>query len=341
MMRPRPRGIAIWLFVCCAMTFVMVVLGGLTRLTHSGLSMVEWRPLTGWLPPLDEATWRATFEAYQHYPEFHKVNADMTLAGFKRIFWLEFIHRLWGRILGLAFFLPFLYFAVTRALDTSLWRRCIAIFVLGGMQGVMGWTMVMSGLVDRPDVSQYRLTAHLALAFLLLGYMLWVAFGLWWNAAAPSAPSRRVSLTLLTLVSITVISGGFVAGTDAGFAYNTFPLMAGQWIPEQLFMLTPVWRNFADNLITVQFTHRVLALTTFACIGVFWWHARRLARGRAVRALDTLLALAALQVTLGISTLLLRVPLLLAAAHQATALLLFAAAVWVTHEAWRVRAPSR
>ncbi len=336
------RPVGWWLLASCALVCVMIVLGGATRLTQSGLSMVEWRPVTGWLPPLDEAQWQSAFEQYQHYPEFHARNADMDLAGFKSIFWLEYLHRLWGRIIGLAFLLPFLYFAFARGLERPLALRLGGLFVIGAMQGLMGWVMVMSGLVDRPDVSQYRLTAHLALAFLLLGWMLWLALDLLWPPPPQARRLRRAPLALVALVAVTVVSGGFVAGTDAGFAYNTFPLMAGQFVPEHYWIAERGWRNAFENIATIQFNHRWLALTTFACILAAWLcGARRLPPGRARAALHALGAAGCLQVALGMATLLLKVPVGLGTAHQGGGVILFCAALVYLHAARAAPAGSR
>jgi len=331
----RSRVIACWLLAVAGMVFVMVVIGGVTRLTESGLSIVDWRPVTGWLPPLNEARWEEVFSAYRTSPEFREVNASMTLADFKGIFWLEYIHRLWGRLIGIAFFVPFLMFLLLKWVDRRLSLKLLVMFVLGGLQGVLGWYMVKSGLVDRPDVSQYRLTAHLGAALLIYGYILWVAWGLLFPKPRDSAvaPDWRFSAFLCAMIVLTMLSGGFVAGLNAGFAYNTFPLMDGELIPEHLFALTPLLVNFFEDVTTVQFTHRVLALTTFTLVVTLWFLIRRSgASGPIRRASSILLGLAVLQVTLGISTLVLYVPLALAAAHQAVAVLLLTAGLWMTFQ---------
>jgi len=324
---PADRRVAAWLFACCAMIAVMVLIGGLTRLTDSGLSMVDWRPLTGWLPPLDEAAWARTFEAYRQYPEFRVHNRGMDLTGFKSIFWLEYLHRVWGRLIGLAFALPLAVFALTGQLRRALVPRLLAILVLGAMQGVLGWYMVMSGLVERPDVSQYRLSAHLLLAFALYGYVLWVALGLVHRPrAAPAQRRPGQAAGVLALLAVAIGSGGFVAGLDAGLAYNTFPRMGGRWIPEQLLLLQPWWLNFLENMAAVQFAHRVLALLCVAVVAAYWWAWRR-RPGFALPA-HLLLGAVLLQAGLGIATLVNQVPLPLAAAHQLSALVLFTAAVF-------------
>jgi cytochrome c oxidase assembly protein subunit 15 len=338
------RRIALWLMICCAMVFAMVVLGGVTRLTGSGLSMVEWDPIFGIVPPLSEADWEATFSLYRESPEFRKINAGMDVHGFKQIYWFEYAHRLLGRTIGLVFLLPFLYFLFTGRIRRPLIPRLVMLFVLGGLQGVLGWYMVKSGLVDNPHVSQYRLTAHLAAALVIYTYMLWVALGLWTNAdraTSPPAPRglRRFAALLGALVFITALSGGFVAGLKAGFAYNTFPLMDGHWIPEAMFLQSPLWRNFFENIATVQFDHRLLATLVFVGCLSFWLTARRHTLPPSARiGVHVLLAAALLQVTLGISTLLLHVPTPLAATHQAGALLLLTVILVVNHRLRYARA---
>lgn len=335
----RPRvAIGVWLVVLAAMVFVMIVLGGLTRLTGSGLSMVEWQPITGWLPPLSDAAWQDTFAKYQAYPEYQKVNLGMTLAEFKGIFWLEYVHRLWGRLIGVAFLAPFLVFLAKGWIERPLVPKLIAMFVLGGLQSGLGWYMVTSGLIDDPNVSQYRLTAHLGLALLIYGYMLWVAFGLLWaRNAGPASPGRaRAAQALLALVFVTALSGGLVAGLDAGLAYNTFPLMDGALVPAGLFELQPWFLNLFENITTVQFNHRVLAILTVVALAGFWWRARRTALGRRGRWAVIGLPIAAVaQAGLGVSTLLLVVPTPLAVLHQAGAVVVFTLALWT---AWELRA---
>ena len=331
------KAIAVWLFVCCALVFAMVVLGGVTRLTGSGLSMVRWEPLRGVVPPITETQWQAEFAHYQASPEYQKINVGMDLAGFKRIYWFEFAHRLLGRTIGVVFLLPFLYFLVRRKIEKPLIPRLGLMFVLGGLQGLLGWYMVKSGLVDNPHVSQYRLTAHLAAAITIYAYMFWVAVDLL-TARQRSGPGDRHPLlrpyAMLTagLIFLTILSGGFVAGTKAGFAYNTFPLMDGRWIPHGLFALSPWYRNLFENIATVQFDHRLLATCTLIAVMVFWWAATRVPMARRARlAAHLLLAMVLIQVTLGVSTLLLHVPVALAAAHQAGALALFTLVLFAIH----------
>jgi cytochrome c oxidase assembly protein subunit 15 len=327
------RAVAVWLLACCVMVFAMVVVGGVTRLTHSGLSMVEWQPIVGAVPPLSEAQWLETFGKYQLTPQYLLVNHGMTLAQFKGIFWWEYVHRLLGRFIGLVFLLPLVWFWIGGRVDRRLALRLGGIFVLGGLQGAMGWYMVQSGLVDDPRVSQYRLTAHLALAFTIYAAMFWTALDLIGRPARPAArPLRRCAWVVTALVCYMVLTGGFVAGIRAGFAYNTFPLMNGHWVPPEILAIEPWYLNFFSNMATVQFDHRLGAWALAIAIPAFWVAARRQAPARrAAIAVNLLLAALVLQVGLGISTLLLAVPLPLAAAHQAGAVLLFTAALWVNH----------
>ncbi|SFN30746.1 cytochrome c oxidase assembly protein subunit 15 [Nitrosospira briensis] len=332
------KPIAIWLLVCCALVFAMVVVGGVTRLTHSGLSIVEWQPIVGTMPPLSQSDWDELFEKYHQTPQYKKINLGMSLDEFKYIFWWEYFHRLLGRVIGLAFFFPFLYFIAKKAIDRPLGLKLTGIFILGGLQGGMGWYMVKSGLVDNPHVSQYRLTAHLGLAFAIYAAMFWVALDLLYPVGASLVNSkmrslRRFSIALTTLIFIMVLSGGFVAGIQAGLAYNTFPLMDGHIIPPELFMLEPWYLNFFDNMTTVQFDHRLIAWTLAILISIFWFKSRSVPlSGSARLACTLLLVMLAVQISLGISTLLLVVPLSLAAAHQAGAVLLVTAALWVNHQ---------
>ncbi|HPU50756.1 MAG TPA: COX15/CtaA family protein [Burkholderiaceae bacterium] len=340
------RPIAVWLLVCCALVFAMVVVGGVTRLTHSGLSIVEWKPLVGTIPPLNEAQWAETFAKYQLTPEFKQVNHAMTVAEFKGIFWWEYFHRLLGRMIGVVFLLPLLWFAARRRLDARLALRLGGIFVLGGLQGAMGWYMVRSGLVDDPRVSHFRLTAHLSIAFLILAAMLWQALDLIHPARRHDsgldpalAPTRRLAWWTTAVAAYMVVTGGLVAGLRAGFAYNTFPLMNGHWIPPEILMIDPWWMNFFYNMATVQFDHRLGAWALAFLTAMLWWRARAVALDRPVRRGLVVLTIALLaQVSLGIATLLTGVSLPLAAAHQGCAVLLFSAALALNHAFARARA---
>jgi cytochrome c oxidase assembly protein subunit 15 len=313
------------------MIFAMVVIGGVTRLTESGLSITEWRPVTGAIPPLSEEAWQDAFTKYQQIPEYQQRNAGMTLADFKNIFWWEFVHRLWGRLIGFVYAVPLLWFVLRGAVRGALAWRLAGIFVLGGLQGALGWYMVQSGLVDRISVSQYRLTAHLGLALLIYAATLWTALDLLRPSPAPTQLSRA-ALAFSALVFLTILAGGFVAGLDAGMSYNTFPLMDGRFVPAGYLDETPWWLNFFENVAAVQFNHRILAITTFVGAIALALAARHAVPRPRALALATG-AMALLQVALGIATLLLVVPIPLAAAHQAGAVALLTLALATAHAA--------
>jgi len=331
------RAVAVWLLVCCALVFAMVVVGGVTRLTHSGLSITEWQPIVGTVPPLSERDWSEAFLKYQATPEYQQVNRGMSLQAFKRIFWWEYAHRLLGRAIGAAFLLPLLAFAARRRLPVALAPRLLAIFALGALQGAIGWYMVQSGLVDDPRVSQLRLTLHLGLAFVIFGAMFWTALSLLRAPVATDstrmASLRRFAAALVCLLFIMVLAGGLVAGIRAGFAYNTFPLMSGALVPREIMVLDPWYANFFNNIATVQFDHRAIAWLLALAVPAFWWRTQRSddAPVAVRRSAYLLLALLVIQLALGIGTLLLVVPVPLAAAHQAGALALFAAALNAAH----------
>jgi cytochrome c oxidase assembly protein subunit 15 len=321
------------------MIFAMVVIGGITRLTLSGLSITEWQPVTGILPPLSAAAWAAEFEKYQHIPQYRLINAGMRLADFQTIYWWEYVHRLWGRLIGFAYAVPFLYFLIRGRIPRRLAWPLAGIFALGAAQGALGWYMVESGLADRIDVSQYRLVAHLALALAIYAATLWIALGLVFEQPRSEVPSgwRRATEAIIALVALTIAAGGFVAGLHAGLTYNTFPLMDGSLVPAGYAQLQPFARNWFENVAAVQFDHRLLAITTAGAVLAVWLAARRAPLPRSARlALHALLAAAAAQFALGVSTLLLVVPIPLAAAHQAGAVLLLTAAIVFRHA---LRAP--
>jgi cytochrome c oxidase assembly protein subunit 15 len=329
------RQIARWLFFCAALVVAMILLGGVTRLTHSGLSIVEWKPLLGAIPPLNEAQWHEVFVKYQAYPEYQLVNAGMSLGEFKAIFMFEYLHRLLGRLIGLAFLLPLVFFYVKGRIAPRLTPKLVMLFVLGGLQGVLGWYMVKSGLVDNPRVSQYRLTAHLGAAVLIYASILWVALGLRFADAPRAVPAgdglRRFAYLITGLLFIMILSGGLVAGTRAGLGYNTFPLMGTSFIPQGLYAMQPPWLAAFEDTTTIQFNHRLLAYVLSALIVSFAVTALRSGiAGRARAGVYALLAMLLLQVGLGISTLLLLVPVPLASAHQAGAIGLFTCALLVS-----------
>ena len=339
------RQVAIWLFACCAMVFAILVVGGVTRLTHSGLSIVEWKPIVGVIPPLNQAEWDETFDKYKKTPEYQKVNHQISMDEFKFIFYWEYWHRVLGRLVGIVFLVPFAYFLLWRKLATPLIPKLLGIFLLGGMQGAMGWYMVKSGLVDDPRVSQYRLTAHLSLAFLIFIAMMWVALGLWAERARMTADAtlrglQRIGFWLVVLVFYMVITGGFVAGIRAGKAYNTFPLMNGQVLPPESFILDPWYLNFFNNMALVQFDHRAGAWLLAFIVPWFWVRTRSpVVSTRAKSVASLLLVAVAAQIALGIWTLLSAVPVALGAAHQGGAMMVFGVLLWLNHELRVARDP--
>src|SRR5579862_450730 len=362
------RAIAGWLLVCCALIFLMVVIGGITRLTESGLSITEWQPIEGVLPPLNEAQWNDAFARYQAIPQYRAIHADMSLGDFKAIYFWEYVHRLWGRLIGAAFAVPFLYFLLRGKISRDLAPKLAGLFVLGGLQGGLGWYMVESGLESRVEVSQYRLAAHLAMAVIIYLAMLWVALdllaprpsapspprgaeraGVRWGASHPPHPKsfsaleggeglvmrkafRHAASLVLGLVFTTLVAGAFVAGTRAGYLDNTFPMMEGRFVPPDYWHLSPWYLNWFENLTSVQFDHRLLAETSWLAIAILWLVSLRSKLEPPARwALHALFFFACLQVALGIATLLSVVDLPIAVAHQAGALLLLTAALVARH----------
>lgn len=326
-----------WLLVVAGMIGVMVVLGGATRLSGAGLSIMEWAPISGALPPLSEAEWQRLFALYQQIPQYRLLHDGMGLDGFKHLFWLEWLHRLWGRVLGVVFLLPLLGFWLNGHLRAGLHGRLMLIFMLGALQGAVGWFMVASGFFpDSTAVAPGRLVVHLGLALLLYAVILWTAFSeLLPVAIAGRAlrPARRLAYLSLGLVTFTILAGGFVAGLHAGLDYNTFPLMDGRLVPSNYARMTPLWRNFTENIAAVQFDHRVAAtLSAIAVIAtaLSTLAARPLPR-RVRRAAFALLVAIVLQYILGVMTLLLVVPLPLAVAHQAGAVVLLTAVLAALH----------
>ena len=333
--------VAIWLFCVAGMILVMIALGGATRLTGSGLSIMEWAPIMGTLPPITEAEWRRLFALYQQIPQYDLVNQGFGLEGFKRIFWLEWTHRLWGRLIGLAFLIPLIWFWRTGRVSRPLRWRLVGLFLLGGLQGAIGWFMVASGFFpDATAVSPYRLVIHLGLAQVLYGAIVWTALTEW----SPTPGERQGTHALLVLVRagtglvcLTILAGGFVAGLHAGLTYNTFPLMEGGWLPPGYAELHPFIRNLTENIGAVQFNHRLLAtLTALLALGTAasGWKFVAL-RGR-VAAVGLL---AAAQYVLGVTTLLWAVPIDLAVLHQAGATLLLTAWLVLLHALRPPRSP--
>ncbi len=333
------RPIAIWLLCSAAMVVLMVLVGGWTRLTNSGLSIVEWKPISGVIPPLSESAWLAEFDRYKQFPEFHKVHSHFELGDFKRIYFWEYSHRLLGRLTGLVFGLPLLFFTLKRALDRALTVRLVGLLFLGGLQGFIGWWMVKSGLSERADVSAVRLATHLGMAFLLFAALLWTALDLLRVGARAGGPGAgtRIGAGLWVFVFLTVLSGALVAGLNGGHTYNTFPLMGGELVPPGLLAMQPWWLNPFENPVSAQWNHRVMAisLTVTALVA-------RATLGRASpearRAANVMVAVVLLQATLGVATLLSVVWAPLASSHQIGALTLLGVVTWLNHTLRRPRA---
>lgn len=326
--RHRPAVVA-WLLAMCALVALMIIVGGATRLTDSGLSITEWRPVTGAIPPLSQADWLAEFEKYKTIPEYHQVNLGMSLAEFKTIYWWEWGHRFLGRVIGLVFLIPLLVFAATRRIDSRLGMKLFGLFLLGGLQGALGWWMVSSGLTERVDVSQYRLAAHLGLALLLFAAMLWIALDL----SAPLTRRARhrlapFAVAILAGVYAQMILGAFVAGLRAGRVYNTWPLMEGRFMPEAYFDGAPRFLDLFETAAAVQFNHRLGAYFLLAAALAMMIAARRSPlAGRAQMLFAAILA----QAALGVWTVVSGTPLALGLAHQAMALLVLSAALYLVH----------
>jgi cytochrome c oxidase assembly protein subunit 15 len=327
----RPRAIALWLIAVAALVFLMVVVGGITRLTESGLSIVRWEPITGTLPPIGEEAWAAEFAAYRQSPQYQLVNTGMSLEDFKNIYFWEYVHRLLGRIIGLAFALPLLWFAWKRAIPGGYGWKLVALLALGGLQGAIGWWMVASGLVDRPDVSHIRLAVHLLMALAIFGATLWLALDLLALARAPAAGPAKIptsAIWMLSLLFLQFLFGAYVAGLDAGYAFASWPKMGDQWFPADAPLLEPFPRNFADNPIMVQFVHRWLAFAVAAAAFVL---ARNAWRAGHRQAAGALVGAVTVQILLGIFTLLSGVELWIAASHQGMAVVLLGGALVAAH----------
>lgn len=334
------RQLALWLLGCAVVIYGMILLGGVTRLTESGLSMVEWRPIMGIWPPIGEAAWLEVFAKYQRFPEYQKINQGMGLDEFKVIFMYEYLHRVLGRLIGLLFVIPLLFFALRGCIRPGLMPRLLLLLVLGGCQGLLGWYMVKSGLVDRPSVSQYRLTAHLGLAVALYAAIVWQFLNLWPRASEHSkqiasrsmAGLARWSPVLVGLVYLMILSGGLVAGTDAGYAYPTWPNMGPGLIPPGLYEGSPRWLAAFEDVTTIQFNHRMFAYLLVALVGGFALRLILQASDGFMRLTGVaVIAALLLQVTLGISTLLTRMAIPVAAGHQAGAILLLTVLLFTVH----------
>ena len=329
------RKLGVWLLLCALTVYLMIIVGGVTRLTQSGLSMVEWEPIMGVIPPITEVDWQAVFKKYQAFPEYQKINYGMSLQEFKSIFWWEYGHRVLGRLIGLIFLIPFLFF-LFKGYIKGAWRwKLGGLFLLGGLQGLMGWYMVKSGLVDVPHVSQYRLVAHFSLALIIYGLMIWYMFDFFRTERLRKRPDvvlLKLSTILLIVIFIMLMSGGFVAGTRAGFIFNTFPLMDGQWVPNGLWVMSPWWQNLFENVVTIQFVHRLIAvLVTLAVLTLLVKVYKQ--QGSIIHyGSHYLLLVLLVQLCLGVITLVNVVPVGWAAGHQAGAVALFTAALYVSHK---------
>ena len=322
--------VGLWLMLVALVILVMVMVGGLTRLTGSGLSITEWQPIMGAIPPLSDAAWSEAFAKYKEIPQYHQLNSDMTLAGFKEIFWWEWTHRFLGRFLGLLFFLPFCWFAATGAITRKEWPRMLLLFALGGLQGLIGWWMVMSGLETRVTVSQYRLAIHLGAAVILLGAILWTALD--YLRPGRKGWASRLSIGFIGMIYAQILLGALVAGLHAGLIYNTWPDMNGSFMPQEAFYYSPWWRNFFENPALAQFDHRMMAYAVAVLTAFVYANAIRQGPGKAKTSGKVATVMVTLQIFLGIVTLVYRAPLFLSASHQLLAALLFCAAVWHAHE---------
>ena len=328
---PRPQAIANWLFGVAILVLLMVVVGGITRLTESGLSITRWEPVSGTVPPLNQADWERAFALYKQSPQYLEINRGMTLAEFKDIFFWEYVHRLLGRVIGIAFAVPFLWFWAKKAIPTGYTWRLFALLALGALQGVVGWWMVESGLVDRPDVSHLRLAVHLLTALLIFGGLVWTALDLAELSQNPSAKPARMPVAgtwTLSVLTIQLLFGAYVAGLDAGYAFNTWPLMGDELFPSATPMLEPFVRNFVDNPIVVQFIQRWVAFAVAVAVILLAYEASRAGyKGSAHFAITAV----AVQIVLGIATLITGVELWLGVAHQGMAAILIAAIVYAAH----------
>ena len=330
--KEKSLGITIWLFSLTIMTFLIIIIGGLTRLTDSGLSMVDWRPLMGIFPPLSDEAWRIVFENYQETPEYKIVNKDMSINEFKFIFWWEWFHRFFARCIGIVFILPFIYFSLKRKISKKLFLTLFLVFLFGIFQAIIGWWMVKSGLSDDPYVSAYRLAFHLTNALIIFAILFWATL----NSFSLTIKKNKLNLIIalsfyfgLFLLFVTIISGAFMAGTHAGNSYNTFPLMSGQIIPDGYFINEYRFFNIFENTIAINFNHRWLAVFTFIFIFVTNLYLLLTVKNINLKfALITVIIFISLQFILGIVTLVYNVPILLASMHQTNSVLLLASMLY-------------
>jgi cytochrome c oxidase assembly protein subunit 15 len=326
-----------WLYAVAGLLVLMILVGGATRLTDSGLSITEWKPIHGIIPPLSDADWQEEFAKYRQIPEYEQINAGMTLGEFKTIFWWEWAHRLLGRLIGFAVVVPLVYFWFSRRIERKLASKIVIMVLLGGLQGAVGWWMVASGLAERTDVSQYRLATHLTLAFAILAYVGWVAQSIAPpRHYSPATPGLKwLAGVLLALVFVQIYLGGLVAGLDAGLTYNTWPLMDGRLVPSGMHTVAPLWRDFFENITTVQFDHRIVAYVVLAVSLVLVWTAWvRMPGTRTAGRAGVLAGLVLLQAAIGIATLMAQVPLVLGLLHQLGAAAVLGHAVVTLRGMW-------
>ena len=326
----KNKPIIIWLLSGCFLIFIMVVIGGITRLTDSGLSMVNWNLFMGTIPPLNKLEWETTFNLYKQYPEYKKINFNITLEEFKSIFFWEYLHRMIGRLLGLVFIIPFIFFLIKKKLNKKLIIQSMILFFLGALQAFIGWWMVKSGLVNKPDVSHYRLSIHLITAFLTCGYTFWIALTLIFPEKKKGNKKLfQLLLLFFIILIIQIIYGGFVAGLNAGMGFNTWPKMGDKWIPESVYSLQPFWKNFVEAKYGVQFIHRSLGFLIVAIILLILIIKKNyVLTNKEKNALNITTVITLTQVFLGIFTLILFVPIVLASIHQITAFLLLMSTIY-------------
>ncbi|MBR9852986.1 MAG: heme A synthase [Algicola sp.] len=331
----KNKYVVYWLLTGCFLIFVMVLVGGITRLTHSGLSISDYKLIQGTIPPMNEQEWEEAFELYKQYPEYQKLNYHFGIEEFKDIYFWEWLHRVIGRFIGIVFILPFLYFLIAKKIDRPTIKKSLILLFMGGFQGFLGWYMVKSGLVDRPDVSHYRLAAHLTTAFLTFAYSFWVALDLIYpNRKEVNTKIRNLIRVGLVILLLQIVWGAFVAGLDAGFIHNHWPLMnEGKLMHETVYIEhQPVIKNFYEGKSGVQFVHRYLAYIVVALIGLIWYRTRKISKtALQEKGLKTLLALVLVQFILGVLTLIYAVPLWLGIVHQIGAFFLLAAMTFTLH----------
>ena len=336
-MKTSHRPIIIWLLTGCFLIYLMVVIGGITRLTGSGLSITEWKIVTGTLPPLSEEAWQKEFDAYKQIPQYKLINSDFQLSDFKQIYFWEYLHRLIGRIIGIVFLVPFILFWAMKKLPPGFMKKALVLFVLGGLQGVIGWYMVKSGLTENVHVSHYRLAIHLISAFTVFGFTFWYALDL---TPAPLLQQERseqpvlkkLAIILFSIVILQIIYGAFVAGLKAGYGYPTWPKMGDQWVPDDVTALEPVWKNFTEGHAGVQFIHRYIAYLVVIIVGIIFYRSRKMViTPEQKKIINALGIIVIAQFTLGVLTLVYGVPIVIAVLHQTGAFFLFATTLLLIH----------